>query len=776
MNATKRAQVPFGLRKKLMAATSMLLVAAIMLVSTSYAWFTLSTAPEITGITTSVGANGNLEIALLTTETFNNTGAISSAVGDSMANTTDHTVVDANITWGNLIDLSDSSYGLGMLKLYPSKLNAEGGALKASPLALPVYGADGRVNTLDGDLTTTAIYNGTAFATAAGGGTDYGVRAVGSSSTLSPRQVIFQSAKAGLTQSANSAQEATRSAVTANATSLLALATGGGNPTSYTYTQVENMKAIAVGIQSSLNSIVSAYANAIIATAAADTDSIDDAAIALLNATLSGMTSATSLKSALSSVTVPQAYTDDLTALETAQADVAGSIAQADTLLTAHATGKTNITDGTEVSSVTNGIVKPLIGGLSGMQAYDKNNEPIEISGDLASLATTVGSIYIGGGAVNTVALYTNTFKVTEAMGVSVYAGAKANTTGKLDGVKTSVNTLNPTFGAGVSNISDHYGYIIDFAFRTNASGSSLLLSEARNRVYTNTTQTDEGQTPATMGAGSTGTFDFGSMTYKQGKKLLEAFRVVFFDPANNNEILATAKFNNISAAPTDGSTTITAVLGLIETTTTEGKYTLGKDAYVFDAYKVAETVTVDGNPVQISGTTCNTYAETLDEEGYNQLDDTTAIPEGAADGKYTLGKDAYVAYYKLADTKVTVGGEDVQISDTTCNTYSTAPTAAEYAALPTATKKAADGTTDSFTGSKTIKTLQQNAVEKVSVLVYLDGDNIDNASVNAMGTSGSLKLNLQFSSTANLTPMENDDLKNMPSQTTPSTGGGENP
>jgi len=157
-------------------------------------------------------------------------------------------------------------------------------------------------------------------------------------------------------------------------------------------------------------------------------------------------------------------------------------------------------------------------------------------------------------------------------------------------------------------------------------------------------------------------------------------------------------------------------------------------------------------------------------------LDDTTAIPEGAADGKYTLGKDAYVAYYKLADTKVTVGGEDVQISDTTCNTYSTAPTAAEYAALPTATKKAADGTTDSFTGSKTIKTLQQNAVEKVSVLVYLDGDNIDNASVNAMGTSGSLKLNLQFSSTANLTPMENDDLKNMPSQTTPSTGGGENP
>ena len=55
-----------SIRKKLMAAVAMLLVACIMVVSSSYAWFTLSTAPEVTGIQTSVGANGNLEIALAT--------------------------------------------------------------------------------------------------------------------------------------------------------------------------------------------------------------------------------------------------------------------------------------------------------------------------------------------------------------------------------------------------------------------------------------------------------------------------------------------------------------------------------------------------------------------------------------------------------------------------------------------------------------------------------------------------------------------------------------
>ena len=101
-----------GVKKKLVGAVCMLLVASIMMVSSTYAWFTLSTAPEITGISTSVGANGNLEMALLTsgttddTNTYKNLDKITSAVGDS-----GKAVTEKNLTWGNLVDLKDASYG-----------------------------------------------------------------------------------------------------------------------------------------------------------------------------------------------------------------------------------------------------------------------------------------------------------------------------------------------------------------------------------------------------------------------------------------------------------------------------------------------------------------------------------------------------------------------------------------------------------------------------------------------------------------------------------------
>ena len=46
---SKQSQMD-SIKKKLMAATAMLLVAAIMTVSSTYAWFTLSTAPEVSFI------------------------------------------------------------------------------------------------------------------------------------------------------------------------------------------------------------------------------------------------------------------------------------------------------------------------------------------------------------------------------------------------------------------------------------------------------------------------------------------------------------------------------------------------------------------------------------------------------------------------------------------------------------------------------------------------------------------------------------------------------
>ena len=52
-----------SVRTKLAAAVAMLLVSTIMLTTTTYAWFVLSTAPEVKGMSTTVGSNGSLEIA-----------------------------------------------------------------------------------------------------------------------------------------------------------------------------------------------------------------------------------------------------------------------------------------------------------------------------------------------------------------------------------------------------------------------------------------------------------------------------------------------------------------------------------------------------------------------------------------------------------------------------------------------------------------------------------------------------------------------------------------
>ena len=124
----RKVIMPAGIRNKLVAAISMLMVASIMMVSSTYAWFTLSTAPEVKGITTNVGANGNLEMMLLNGKSFNSTEenlGVESSTEDSFSV---KALAEANVKWGNLVDLSDTSYGLDQIVLNPARLNITRGA------------------------------------------------------------------------------------------------------------------------------------------------------------------------------------------------------------------------------------------------------------------------------------------------------------------------------------------------------------------------------------------------------------------------------------------------------------------------------------------------------------------------------------------------------------------------------------------------------------------------------------------------------------------------
>lgn len=144
MQVSEILEMKKGIKAKLMAATSLLLVSAILLSLTTYAWFILSTAPEVTEMQTTAGANGSLEIALQSGDTVSD---IKNRVGDSSAV---GSLKDANSTWGNVVDLSGNTYGLQGLSLLPARLNidARGNVSKSSPLKMPLFGQDGRISEL----------------------------------------------------------------------------------------------------------------------------------------------------------------------------------------------------------------------------------------------------------------------------------------------------------------------------------------------------------------------------------------------------------------------------------------------------------------------------------------------------------------------------------------------------------------------------------------------------------------------------------------------------
>lgn len=152
MNETQRnikrykAALP-GLRERITAAALLLVVSLSMVVSASFAWYTISSAPEVSMMATTIAANGNLEIALA--DGLVSDGQIQPnevAIGDS-ASAEGKNILSANITWGNLVNLSDKSYGLGEISLRPAKLS--GYNLGRTPLYGATYSQDGRVVDID---------------------------------------------------------------------------------------------------------------------------------------------------------------------------------------------------------------------------------------------------------------------------------------------------------------------------------------------------------------------------------------------------------------------------------------------------------------------------------------------------------------------------------------------------------------------------------------------------------------------------------------------------
>lgn len=167
-----RKQLP-GLKERVLAFALLLAISITITVTSTFAWVVLSRSPEVSGMVTTIAANGNLEIALANGTGFNPPKV--SGEGDS-SEANGQTIGAANVTWGNLINLADDSYGLDHLILRPARLN-EDADLTKNPLYTAVYTADGRYSGTNDQFAYTQWNPAKKAFTLTDG---YGVRAISS--------------------------------------------------------------------------------------------------------------------------------------------------------------------------------------------------------------------------------------------------------------------------------------------------------------------------------------------------------------------------------------------------------------------------------------------------------------------------------------------------------------------------------------------------------------------------------------------------------------------
>lgn len=644
-----------GVRKKLMGAVAMLLVASIMVVSSTYAWFTLSTAPEITGISTSVGANGNLEIALLDNDTGADMSTITSAVGDS-SEVKD--VTAANITWGNLVDLSAAGYGTSKFVLNPARLNLDGAADKLNreaSLMVAEYGTDGRVTKLKGN-TITGLYNGTVFV----GASDlYGVRAIGVAAGMSEAQIAFRNARITAASKLLSASNGMATALSTNGAALVNTIIAYANSTSeYTPTanDISNINAIIAAVGTAKTNIGDAiqYAQYAYSLSKAETNPLEP--------TEAG---------------APVAYTGE--SLDTFQTSVNTAIAAYEDITVPASLDAENVTKDAVVAALDALVNREncVIGGKSYAELAAMGQDALMNWGiaNIANITVVMNSDNTG--ALARVAAASANYSagvsipgLTVPMGGAtpmkigdaenpIQATLRTEKTSSVTGMSAGLASMSAPAATGeaVTNITDIYGYAVDFAVRTNAADSTLKLqTAAAQRIYSDATNEE-----TTQGGGSYMEFTKDdTLNDTQFKALIGAVRVVFVN--GNNEIIA------------------------------------------------------------------------------------VAVPEAG-----TLNGATVKAKLKLVDYTITYSGED----------------GGDNGKINVMT----GGTVNYKTGANSadLMTLSQNQATKLTALVYLDGDVVDNSMVsatNAQSMTG--KLNLQFSSSADLKPMEYTPLRSTTAQQNP--------
>ena len=549
-----------GVRAKLVSAVAMLLVATTMVVSSTYAWFTLSTAPEVSGITTAIGANGALEIRL-------------NAANDGRSN---HTP-------GNIVDLAPDSvndpYGLSKVILLPSQLvtttDANGAAIiDPQYVQFPTYGANGKPGELVKNATAGVFTNGNFFTS-----TETGVRAIGVSSGLTDRQYAYRNAKYA---ASNYASQATTTAATSLNTNggvlggiVIKKATQDG--ATYTTAELTTLGTIVADLKTAAGYIETAYEEMIVALAASAlvTGDGSDAVYSTIrnnfnNDTLTLTQIATAQAIAVeidgTDYSVSIAGTALLDAINALQTTIGNIDAAQDAYEEALALSKASY-EWADISTIINHLIN-----INGTKL---NGESVSGSIDKAELAASVMEKGInitledGAGVYVEIAAHCGNYSANvtmtnvEVSGMtfeSLTANMATNSTQApkfLEGSLEQVTLAGAPSGEGGAEkpMTEFYGFIVDLGFKTNAANSNLLLQTTpADRIYA------DNNNEATQGKGSYMTYKATTteLTTDQVKGLMDCIRIVFFE-TDTRKVLGEARLDTENA--TIGADGVTAMM-----------------------------------------------------------------------------------------------------------------------------------------------------------------------------------------------------------------------
>ena len=711
----------FGsLRAKLLSTVAMLLVASTLLVTSSYAWFVMSTAPEVTGIDTQVGANGALEIAL-------RTGENGDVYGDFDENATGDGDIDANNTWGNLVNLGDAKYGLDKITLLPSRLyiqeqGTDDGAktYSVNPLLLktPIYGEDGRVKGLDKEKTANYVYNAQKAAFDTKG---IGVRAVGTAANMSVFQLGMNSAKAQLSTYTSAARTAASNTLNQNGNGVANIVLGKAlekKESGFAEKDLQALLELAQGLQTSLGNIEMAlryvFAGYLMSKACDDVtvtadnyqalvESIQTAPLDTLLTTYRGITGIVpDMGKYIATMTADKAKVDK------AVTDC-GALVQ-----------KGENASWSEINSA----MMPLV-DYSKMTLAGKSVEELEElvrKGDYDAIFKLISAggltltVPSGSGVLSDIADYAGNYtaKVTVDK-VTATVGGKTISLEDVEVTMRTATTAQPVYLTNCSNIlnrtavreadgstalTDFYGYAIDLAFRTNAAkdGEAVshlqLQTEPENRVYEG-----DGGNAALQGGGSYMLFrNTSGLSAAKMLRLMSGIRVAFLDGEQN-------------------------LLGIaaLDTTVSKAQYKELTDD------KKAETSMF----AYLNGWGDDSYqiSDLVNATAYNGLPDKSSLEFGQeGDGTKTIKAKLYMYGFSM-DTRGEGEAQHQTGGITLANTHRE---------------------------DSVITALTPDQQKNVTVLVYLDGKVVDNSSVAANAAQSMTgTLNLQFSSDAILKPAE---------------------